>query len=76
MINQSIIIGKKYLKVKHKWKLDTYGMKIFNIKRWVRIRLFEMIREQLSPCIIPHHHYSLSILNQLQMGKKGKIIYH
>lgn len=27
-----------------------------------------MIREQLRPCIIAHHHYSLSILNQLQVG--------
>lgn len=43
-------------------------MKIFNIKRGVRIGSFKMMRKQLHPCIITHHQNSLSILSQLQVG--------
>lgn len=42
-----------------------YRMKIFNIKWGIGKCFLKMIRKQLHPCVIPHHHYTFSILNKL-----------
>lgn len=51
-----------------------YRIKISNIKRGIRKRFFKMIWKQLHPCIIPHHHNSLSIFSQLQVGPHFKFM--